>query len=491
MVSASHANPSNPEFVRALEIARAVRAAKGHALFVGGWVRDRLAGWKSKDIDVEVYGVAAEHLRSLLEQIDRVDRVGESFTVYKVGKVDVSLPRRESKTGRGHRGFKIEGDPNLSFKEAARRRDFTINAIAWNPLTNQYLDPYQGQNDLEQGILKMVDSKTFSDDSLRVLRAIQFTARFGLKLDEATRTICRSITLDDLPPERIWGELEKLLLGSPRPSVGLTLALELGVIERLFPELAALIGCEQEPEWHPEGDVWTHSLLVVDQAASSLKELSYPKQAALMLAAVSHDFGKPITTAFIDGRIRSRNHEEAGIKPTETFLDRINIHSLRGYNVRRQVLELVAHHLTPGMWHKAPDGVTDGAFRRLARRVDLELLALLAKADCRGRTGRFDCSAMDWFLERAHSLGIEHEAPVPLLLGRHLLQLGLLPGPEVGKILKHIYERQLDGTVRSVDQAISEAKSLIKKKTPPHFENSDETSEACSSRVHKLKIFRP
>ncbi len=474
MASASHADPSNPEFARALEIAQAVRAAEGQALFVGGWVRDRLAGWKSKDIDVEVYGVTAEHLRSLLERIDRVDRVGESFTVYKVGGIDVSLPRRESKTGRGHRGFTIEGDPNLSFKEAARRRDFTINAIAWNPLTNQYLDPYQGQNDLKQGILKMVDSQTFSDDSLRVLRAIQFAARFGFTLDEATRTICRSIALDDLPPERIWGELEKLLLGSSRPSVGLTLALELGVIERLFPELAALIGCKQEPEWHPEGDVWTHTLLVVDQAASSLKELSHPKQSTLMLAAISHDFGKPSTTAFIDGRIRSRNHEEAGIKPTETFLDRINIHSLHGYDVRQQILGLVAHHLTPGMWHKAPDGVTDGAFRRLARKVDLELLAVLAKADCRGRTGMFDCSAMDWFLERARALGIEHEAPAPLLLGRHLLQLGLLPGPEVGKILKHIYELQLDGTVESVDQAISEAKLLIRKKQHPPFKDRDQ-----------------
>tara|TARA_B100001123_G_scaffold206449_1_gene233972 strand:+ start:7167 stop:8594 length:1428 start_codon:yes stop_codon:yes gene_type:complete len=474
MASASQADPSNPEFARALEIAQAVRAVGGQALFVGGWVRDRLAGWKSKDIDVEVYGVTEEHLRSLLERIDRVNRVGESFTVYKVGGIDVSLPRRESKTGRGHRGFTIEGDPNLSFKEAARRRDFTINAIAWNPLTNQYLDPYQGQNDLKQGILKMVDSQTFSDDSLRVLRAIQFAARFGFTLDEATRTICRSIKLDDLPPERIWGELEKLLLGSPRPSVGLTLALELNVIGRLFPELAALIGCKQEPEWHPEGDVWTHTLLVVDQAASSLKELSHPKQSTLMLAAISHDFGKPSTTEFIDGRIRSRNHEKAGIKPTETFLDRINIHSFNGYDVRRQVLELVAHHLTPGMWHKAPDGVTDGAFRRLARKVDLELLAVLAKADCRGRTGMFDCSAMDWFLERARALGIEHEAPAPLLLGRHLLQLGLLPGPEVGKLLKHIYERQLDGTVRSVDQAISEAKLLLSKKTTTLSKNSDQ-----------------
>ena len=444
-----------------MRIVEAVRAANGRALFVGGWVRDRLSARESKDIDIEVYGLRADALRSLLEQIERVDTVGESFTVYKVGPLDVSLPRRESKTGRGHRGFTVMGDPNLPVDEAARRRDFTINAIAWDPVTDDYLDPYRGRDDLEQGILRMVDPRTFGDDSLRVLRAIQFAARLELSLDDATKTTCQAMPLDDLPSERIWGELEKLLLKSARPSVGFELALELGVVERLFPELAVLVGCEQEPEWHPEGDVWTHNLLVIDQAASRLDDLPYPQRVALMLGAVSHDFGKPATTAFIGGRIRSYNHEAAGVEPTEAFLDRLNLHSLGGYDVRRQVLGLVAHHLKPGMWHQAPDRVGDGAFRRLARKVDLKLLARVAKADCLGRTGTFDCSAMDWFLERAQALGVEHEPPPPLLLGRHVLRLGLNPGPKVGEILGRIYERQLDGDVRSLDEAIAAAQSLI------------------------------
>lgn len=458
---ASHAKHSGPEFDLALRIVEAVRAANGRALFVGGWVRDHLSGHASKDIDLEVYGVQADVLRALLEQIDRVDTVGESFTVYKVGPLDVSLPRRESKTGRGHRGFTVTGDPNLSFDEAARRRDFTINAIAWDPLTDEYLDPYRGRDDLSRGVLRMVDSGTFGEDSLRVLRAVQFAARFDLAMDDATKVTCRTTPLDDLPPERIWGEVEKLLLKASRPSIGFTLSLELGVIARLFPELAALVGCAQEPEWHPEGDVWTHNLLVIDQAASRLEGLPYPQQVALMLGAVSHDFGKPATTAFLDGRIRSYNHEEAGVEPTETFLDRLNLHSLRAYDVRRQVLGLVAHHLKPGMWHKAPDGVGDGAFRRLARKVDLKLLARLAKSDCLGRTGTFDCSAMDWFLERAQALGVEHEPPPPLLLGRHVLQLGLEPGPRVGEILGQVYERQLDGAVLTLADAIASARSLI------------------------------
>ena len=457
----SRAEKTGPEFALAMRIVEAVRKANGRALFVGGWVRDHLNSRRSKDIDLEVYGLQPKVLRSLLEQIDRVDTVGESFTVYKVGPLDVSLPRRESKTGHGHRGFTVTGDPDLSVVEAARRRDFTINAIAWDPLTNEYLDPYKGRNDLRRGILRMVDSGTFGDDSLRVLRALQFAARFDLAMDDATKAICRTIALNDLPCERIWGEVEKLLLRSSRPSIGFALALELGVVERLFPELEALVGCEQEPDWHPEGDVWTHNLLVIDQAASRLDGLPYRQQVALMLGAVSHDFGKPATTAFLDGRIRSYNHEQAGVEPATVFLDRLNLHSLGGYDVRRQVLGLVAHHLKPGMWHKAPDGVGDGAFRRLARKVDLRLLARLATSDCLGRTGTFDCSAMDWFLERAQALGVEHEAPAPLLLGRHLLKLGLDPGPRVGQILGQVYERQLDGDVGSLDQAIAAARSLI------------------------------
>ena len=320
----------SPELSLAFTIVNAVKAAGGRALFVGGWVRDRLMGWESKDIDLEVYGIAADRLLTLLERIRPVGIIGESFTVYKVGPIDVALPRRESKTGRGHRGFTVTGDPNLTLELAARRRDFTINAIAWDPLTDEYLDPCHGRDDLARQLLRAVDPDTFGDDSLRVLRAVQFTARFDLQIEEATKSLCRGIALDDLPAERIWGEVEKLVLRAARPSVGFELAHELGVVERLFPELAALVGCPQEPEWHPEGDVWTHNLLVIDQARTRVDDLPRPQQVAVMLGAVCHDLGKPVTTALVDGRIRSHNHEEAGVAPTETFLDRLNIHSLDG-----------------------------------------------------------------------------------------------------------------------------------------------------------------
>lgn len=449
------------ELSLALRIVEAVTAAGGRALFVGGWVRDHLKGRVSKDIDLEVYGVPADELRTLLERLDRVDTVGESFTVYKIGGIDVALPRRESKTGRGHRGFTIIGDPTLTIEQAARRRDFTINAIAWDPRKDEYLDPFGGREDLERGLLRVVDPATFPDDSLRVLRAIQLAARFELSVEPATATLCRGIALDDLPSERVWGEFEKLLLLANRPSLGFQLAHEFDVVERVWPEMAALVGCPQEPEWHPEGDVWTHNQLVIDQARRRIDDLPRPQQITVMLGAICHDFGKPATTAFLDGRIRSHNHEEAGVAPTESFLDRLNVHSIDGYDVRHQVIGLVAHHLKPGMWHTARDGVGDGAFRRLARKVDLELLARLAKSDCLGRTGTFDCSAMDWFLERARGLGVEHEPPRPLLQGRHLLGLGLTPGPRIGRILEQVYERQLDGEVRTLKEAIERANSLI------------------------------
>jgi tRNA nucleotidyltransferase (CCA-adding enzyme) len=448
----------------ATAIAAAVRDAGGRALVVGGWVRDRLMGRASKDVDLEVFGLTAERLRALLEPFAApggVTAVGESFQVYKVGGIDVALPRRESKSGRGHKGFVITGDPAMSFEDAARRRDFRINAISWDPLTQEYIDPFDGRADIAHRLLRAVDPRTFGEDSLRVLRAIQFAARFDFVLDPATAALCASIPLDDLPAERIWGEFEKLLL-APRPSVGFRLMMQLGVVARLFPELQALAGCVQEPEWHPEGDVWVHTLQVIDQARTRIDDLDRPRQLAIMLGAVCHDFGKPATTKFLDGRIRSIDHEEQGVAPASAFLDRLNLNTIDGFDVRREVLGVTAHHLKPGMWFKVRDEVGDGAFRRLAQKVDLQLLARVAKSDCMGRApGVFDCTAMDWFLERAQAIGADKGPPAPILLGRHILALGVKPGPRVGEVLKAVYELQLDGTISSLEQAIDRARVLL------------------------------
>jgi tRNA nucleotidyltransferase (CCA-adding enzyme) len=445
----------------AIQIARLISDHGGRALVVGGWVRDRLLGRTNKDVDVEVYGIPAPALKTLLETLGPVNVVGESFTVYKVADVDVALPRRESKVGHGHRGFAVVGDPDMAPEEAARRRDFTINAIAWDPLRDEYIDPFDGRRDLLQHkLLRAVDPRTFGDDSLRVLRGVQFAARFNLTMDPETKEICRRIALDDLPAERVWGEIEKLLLLADRPSIGFELALDLGVIERLFPEVNALVGCPQEPEWHPEGDVWIHTLMVIDQARTRIDDLDRPQKVAVMLGAVCHDLGKPPTTAFVDGRIRSIDHEQAGVEPTLALLDRLNVQTMGGYDVRHQIIGVVAHHLKPLSFYKSTTPVGDGAFRRLAQKVDLELLGRVAASDCLGRTGQFDCSGIAWFVERARALGVEHAPPDPIVKGRHLLALGVEPGPRMGEILRRIYEQQLDGQITTLDEGLQAAREI-------------------------------
>jgi len=261
----------------------------------------------------------------------------------------------------------------------------------------------------------------------------------------------------------VWGEVEKLLLLAARPSTGLQLAHDLGIVARLFPELHALAGCPQEPEWHPEGDVWIHTLMVVDEAHTRIDDLPHSRGVTVMLGALCHDLGKPATTAFSDGRIRSMDHEQAGVAPTRSLLDKLNIHTIGGFDVRTQVEGIVAHHLKPLAFSKSTTPVGDGAFRRLAQKVDLELLARVAESDCRGRSGDFDCSGIGWFLERARALGVEHEAPRPLVRGRDLLALGVQPGPRMGSLLREIYEQQLDGRLQTLDEGIALVRDLLRR----------------------------
>ena len=454
---------------RVIKIAERIRERGGRALLVGGCVRDRLLGNEPKDWDLEVYGIDAPAIPELLSEFGQVNAVGEAFKVYKLGpELDVSVPRRERKSGEGHRAFVIDGDPHMTMVEAARRRDFTLNAILEDPLTGEIIDPFDGRGDLRRKVLKAVAADTFVEDSLRVLRAAQFAARFEFEIDPATVAICRKINVTDLPAERIWGEIEKLLLRSKRPSIGLQWLKDLGVIEQLFPQIGATVGVKQEEEWHPEGDVFVHTLLVVDQARLLIDDLDYPRKVTVMLAALAHDFGKPATTEFLEGRWRSRGHEEAGVEHTIDFLDRLNVHTLNGYDVRAQVLALVREHLKPGEFFKKRGEVGDGAFRRLARKCELDLLYRVAKADSLGRNASwvppekwYDASAQEWFINRARQLEVEQRAPAPILMGRHLLRIGLAPGPRVGQITQAVYEMQLDGRVQTLDEAIAAAREFL------------------------------
>lgn len=455
-----------PGLVRLCE---ALREAGGRPFVVGGAVRDSLLGLPLKDFDVEVFGLPAERTRAVLAGLGTLNTVGEAFTVFKLsglagveGDVDVSLPRRDSKWGPGHRGIAVQGDPGLSIEEAARRRDFTVNALLFDPFTHEVLDPYGGRADLQARLLRAVDLASFGEDPLRALRAVQMAARFELEVEPATARLCASLPLRELPAERVFGEIEKLLLKAQRPSIGLRLLRDWGLLPAVAPELEPLDRTPQDPEWHPEGDVWTHTLLAVDQAVPLIAGLDRPRALTVMLATLCHDLGKPGRTRVERGRVRSPGHEEAGLEPTLRLLDRWNVHTLHGYDVRGQVLGLVGNHLKPGQLYDERERVGDGAIRRLARKCEPALLYRVARADCLGRTGNFPPVAMEWFLERVRALDVVERPPEPLLRGRDVVALGVAPGPEVGRIVRAVYERQLDGAVTTLEEAREEAARMLK-----------------------------
>jgi tRNA nucleotidyltransferase (CCA-adding enzyme) len=469
----------NAEVVR---LSKAVREAGGHAMLVGGWVRDHLLGIEAKDFDVEVYGLEPERLRKILEQIGHVNTVGEHFSVYKVViypprtgdsseeqpvsaerasqerfEIDVSLPRRESKSGRGHRGFVIAGDPAMSFEEAARRRDFTINAILMDPLTEEFIDPYEGREDLKRRILRAVAADTFVEDSLRVLRAVQLAARFNMTIEEQTIALCRTIDLSDLPRERIWGEMEKLLTLPERPSLGLDAALQIGVFEKLFPEFQVLITHQGDEDTKREENSLTHTKLALDEAAKLVDDLPKSKRIAVMLATLCHDLGRPSPGEMIANANASPEGDKTGRDATRSVLCKLGLFGIGGYDVRSQVLALVSAHLKPREIYNSRDHTSDGDFRRLAQRVDMDLLYRVAKACAMGAGSEPSTVAEEWFIERARALGVEHGPPIPLLLGRHLIEAGFEPGPQMGRVLRGIYELQLDGEVTTLEEALEVA----------------------------------
>lgn len=466
---------------RLLEAARAVSKHVPKAMLVGGFVRDCLLGIASKDADLETYGIGAEELETTLKELfdGKVETVGRSFGIFKVFlgdgyDLDVAIPRRESKTGPGHKGFEVEGDPDLDPKEAARRRDFTINAISADPQTGDVFDPFDGVGDLEKKILRVVDGATFVDDPLRVYRGVQFAARFGLRIDPATLELMRLMVargdLDELSKERVTDEWKKLLLKSSKPSIGLELMRTLGLIRRSYPELHALIDTPQEPEWHPEGDVWIHTMMVVDEAARiSRREFAKDdERLQVMLGALCHDLGKPGTTApgEKDGvpRIRSIGHEEAGIAPTEALFDRLAF----GEATRHAAIVSAKDHLKPGMlWRQLEKGTLTeetyvNAVRKLVKRskpTNWRVLLAVSEADHFGRglpdVEREPHTAGELFTRTVIEHGLDGEGIKPLLHGRDLMTLGFEPGPLMGRLLKEIERLRDEGKIKTKKDALA------------------------------------
>jgi len=448
-------------------------------VIVGGAVRDHFLKLPMKDYDVEVYGlVSMEVLEEILLRFGSVNLVGKSFGilkfVYENEVYDLSFPRLESKVSKGHRGFDVHVDGNMDFRTASKRRDFTVNAMGYDIEKKCFLDPFNGQGDIKNQILRHIDDNSFVDDPLRVYRAVQFCARFDFELAEETKSLCKRMVeegqLSELPKERVYQEFQKLLLKASKPSVGFELMRELGVLS-YFPELEALIDVPQDPNWHPEGDVWVHTMLCVDEMASIMKncsvgipahdrgqecqryEIDEKRQLKMMFAMLCHDFGKPATTMKeADGRIRAVGHEKAGLAPTEFFMYRLTDE----HDFIASLLPLIEHHLKPSQFYA--QGAKAAAIRRLATKVNIEELVLVAKADFLGRTtdqaltGKYE--AGDWLLEKARVLHVQEKALDNFLHGRDLIALGLKPSPQFKTILDEVYELQIDGKIISKEEAL-------------------------------------
>ncbi len=445
---------SNLDTARA--IAQLIHIKGGRALIVGGFVRDTLLGIDSDDIDIEVFGIDPSNLEDLLDQTFKVNKVGKSFGVYKVKghSIDIALPRTETKKGKGHKGFDIKSDPNLDYKNAAARRDFTINAISWDPLTEEIIDPYNGQDDLSSRTLRHT-SEQFKEDPLRVLRAMQFIARFNLTPTPETIETCRSITIEELAPERIFDEWKKLIVKGKNISDGLNFLKETDWI-KYFPELKALINCKQDPEWHPEGDVWVHTLHCMNAFATN-RINDEVEDLIVGLAVLCHDLGKPLTTITIDGRIRSPKHDIKGIDPTLSFLTRMTADK----TFIESVPPLVQHHMRPRDFYN--NNASDSAIRRLANKTErLDRLVRVSTADSMGRPPlpSDNCPEGDWLLKKAAELKIKDTAPKPLIQGRHLINEGLSTGPEMGETLKQLFEDQLSGEFHTLEEGLVHYRKL-------------------------------
>lgn len=443
-----------------LLIAREVKEEGGRAVLVGGCVRDALLGFAPKDVDIEVFGIEADRLSEILQRRFKIISIGKAFGVLKIKglEIDVSIPRRESKMGQGHRGFKVDGDPFLSFDEAARRRDFTINAISWDPLTGEYIDPFNGRGDLERRILRHV-SDQFSEDPLRVLRAMQIAARFELRVDPETVLLCRGIEPENLPKERVFGEWKKLIVKGRVPSMGLNFLKDCGWV-RYYPELSALIGCEQDVRWHPEGDVWVHTLHCMD--AFARERIGEEKEDLIVgLGVLCHDLGKAVTTyKDEDGRIRSPGHDIEGVPLAETFLRRMTEEKA----LIEAVLILVETHMRPAELYKGR--VSASAIRRLAKKVGrVDRLVRVVSADMQGcppKDGKEFLEGLKWFAEQAEHLKIMDSAPKPILLGRHLIEMGLSPSSQFKKILEDCFEAQLDGRFTDLHGGVKYLRDYLK-----------------------------
>ena len=438
-------------------IIRAIDRNKGRALLVGGAVRDMVMGGtnptalklrrtEATDIDIEVYGLVQEQLESILRQFGPVSVVGKAFGVLRLHGLDVdwSLPRADSPG----RKPTVVIDPFMSVESAARRRDLTMNAMALDLMTDELIDPCNGRADIKNKILRTPDTRFFVQDPLRFYRVMQFVARFEMWPDDELNSLCADMDITHISRERIEQEFKKMFLLSKRPSRGIRWLHSIGRLHDVLPELAATVGVEQNPQWHPEGDVFEHTMQAVDAAAIIAQKYDNEfNKLILLYAALCHDLGKVTTTTIVNGIIKSIGHERDSKKFARTMMKRIT----NNVDLINAVSSLVLYHMIPLQFtsNKAKLPAYKRLANKLAHNVNMLMLIDLCIADKRGRNGEghepltSDFPDVEIFKNKVEQAGVATSAVEPILKGADLLDI-VQPGPQMGRLLTAAYEVQIE-----------------------------------------------
>ena len=442
--------------LKAKELAQKVKEKGGRAYFVGGYVRDKLLGIENKDIDIEVHGVEVRLLEEILESLGGKLSFGESFGIYGIKdySIDIAMPRKEKVKGKGHKDFEIFVDPYIGTLKASMRRDFTCNALMQDVLTDEIIDHYGGTEDLKNKLLRHISDETFIEDPLRVLRAAQFAARFDFKIAEDTVELCRSMDINSLSKERVFLETEKALLKARKPSVFFELLKKMDKLSYWFPELMALAGVKQNPKHHAEGDVWVHTMMVLDAAAKYRDKTE--NKTGFMLAALTHDFGKAVTTEEIDGVIHSYNHEIKGLPLVKNFLRRLTAEN----KLCEYVLNLVRNHMRPNTLAGANSSVK-ASNKMFYEACDPLALIYLGLSDSEGRikAGADESKNAEYLFNR---LAVFNELmKKPCVMGRDLIEAGLEPNESFADLLEFANKLRLSGVEK--ESALKQTLSLYKR----------------------------
>jgi tRNA nucleotidyltransferase (CCA-adding enzyme) len=451
----------------AAKVIEQIHQVGGTVIVVGGTVRDLFLGVQAKDLDVEVYGLEPQQLEQVLRKFGPVRLMGKSFGVFCLDGLDIdwSLPRSDS----GGRKPKVTIDPNMNFVDAFRRRDLTVNAMGINLKTGELIDPFDGQTDLKNKVLRYVDQKLFTEDPLRFYRVMQFVGRFEMQPDDSLNQLCSKMDISTVSKERIEQEFTKLLLKSKSPSLGIQWLQDVGRLQEVLPELHAAIGVEQNFEWHPEGDVFKHLKQVVDAAARQ-SYVDNAEQIIIMWAALCHDLGKVTTTKIVDGRIRSIGHAQAGVAIAKKLLKRVTDNK----NLVSAVCKLVHCHMDPIQFIVNNAGAV--AYKKLAIKLYPQTIATLVKLALADWTGRkpigelvpdkvnfMQQPKLQEFIKNAQAAGVWQNIEAPVLQGKDLLDV-VKPGPKLGKLLNEAYLIQLQESLLDKDllkkRVVNKDKSL-------------------------------